>query len=52
MTVNQTPRSTRFAYIYALKFHEGRLYVGGKFDEISGIKASGVASFNGTSWDP
>lgn len=51
IAVNPVPRSNEIDQIKALKFHEGRLYAGGRFDEIGGVKARGVASFNGTSWE-
>jgi len=52
IAVNPVPRSNEIDQIKALKFHEGRLYAGGRFDEIGGVRARGVASFSGTSWEP
>ncbi len=52
ITMNSVARTTNQVEIRALKFHEGYLYAGGNFDQIGGVKARGIARFNGSVWEP
>ena len=37
---------------YALAFHGGRLFAGGRFDGVNGIAANNIAMWDGNAWGP
>lgn len=39
-------------YVFALREHEGDLYIGGAFTSAGGAEANRVAKWNGTNWSP